>query len=595
MLYFSKNKDYVDTEKYERNLRCNGYILCCMDEMKMQNLFEAALRDSRYVYALDIMKRRSEYLFSSISRNVLYNYLTQIEGCPERYFNKRGVRGTSLDMKKVLLPLYNNGYAQEFLEAYMSYTSTVSRCSDVASLLQGMRDSGLCNKHGQRLGKILYTVNQQTNLRYNYRNYDIISQIPKGYTENISVEDGYFLAWGDFAQADLRIAYNLLLRDSENYKVMSEVEDKYEGIARLVAASNNEEFDYKKFKRERNLYKVYVLETLYGTRAATTKEESEFVKKLNKYLEGCEKYNEYLERIRNRHRLNLPIVTRGYFGYEQPVPPHRTTLSDTCNFALNSPIQTGTSELMILTVNRILDRFRELGYSEDDISVYVVRHDEVVFRCKESILQDAWMFKEASQIQVDDWIPMQLDFSFGYQYGKPDEELTDLVMKNYIDNEWKVKEVTPQNVGISERYFPVSEVIHLTYHLSKVGDKTILAVVDGKLKAYSVYVINSTDAKVVEKSIVGRIYEIVEMYPEEQYQGTLIESNFLKGGLFHNGRLLKFECVSNAGLYAAQCLSEVYANTYARQNGLEMPYRDRGKEVSQFSGYRQLSTLFEKR
>ena len=88
----------------------------------------------------------------------------------------------------------------------------------------------------------------------------MISQIPKDYAKFISVEEGYFLAWGDFAQADLRIAYNLLLRNEENYGLMASVTDKYEGIARLVADANNEPFDYEKFKAERNLYKVYVLE-----------------------------------------------------------------------------------------------------------------------------------------------------------------------------------------------------------------------------------------------------------------------------------------------------------------------------------------------
>lgn len=591
MLQFSRNKDKVDTEQYELNLRQNGFILCDKESMELQYLYDTALRDSLYVYAIDVMKCRSGYIYSELSRQVLYNYLTKVEKCPERYFQKRGVQGFSLDLKKVIEPLYANGFAKDFLDVYRDYSSCASRCSSIKSILAGLQETDLIDVNGRKLGKLPYSVNKQLNLRYNYRNFDIVSQLPKDYVENVTVEDGYFLAWGDFAQADLRVAYNLLLRNDENYKIMMETDDKYEGIAKLVMASIGMPFDPVKFKEERKLYKVYVLETLYGTRAAQTKKEDEFVRRLRSYLDTCEKYKDYVKRIMKRMELNLPVITTSYFGYEQMVPPFKRTTNEILNFALNSPIQTGTSEVMILTVNRIIERFRALGYTEDDISVYMARHDEVVFKCKKSILEDAWLFEESSEIVIDDWIPLRLDFMFGYQYKHEDKDLTNLARMNAERNKWRITKERIDGCS-SAGYFPVPDTIELKCHLVSIGGKTVCSIVSNKLQSVNTYLINSTEEDVVKNAVVGRVFEITGYFPESSYQGAVIESNFIEGALYKDGRLLCFRKVSNASLYQAQCIAEHCANLYADRNNLNRVCRDRRDEMEQLKNYKQFSEVF---
>lgn len=577
MLKFSRGKSSVNIEKYEENLRQNGRILCDKEKMVRLYNYECVHRDSLEIYARDIVLRKSGGNLASLSRDSIYLYLTRYEGCPDRFFRTNKSTGFSLDMKRVLTPLLMNGYAEEFLNVYTEYKSVKSKCSNISSIIAACNDPFLVKQDGTELYQLLYSVNQQTNLRYNYKNFDIISQIPKEYTNAITVEDDYLLAWGDFAQSDLRIAYNLLLRNKDNYEIMYNTEDKYEGIARLIAKANGEDFDYETFKANRSLYKVYVLETIYGTRGSSIQSTRSFIQSLSKYLDGCEKYNEYVRRIDNTIAMNLPVVTKGYFGFEQAAPSNLYRPVDIRNFALNSPIQTGTSEIMILTVNSIIDRFRQLGYGPEDVSVYMVRHDEPVFRISKRALKDAWIFKNASEIYVDDWIPLKLDFKYGYYYGEEDEELSKAVDYSIALNEHKIETVEADSYGMSKEYYPIADVGNVYWHLAKVGKKTVLAVYDPVLQAANIALINSTDQKKVEATSVAIVRDLAQLYKKNGFNGVIAHGNFVSGALYNDGILVKFINGSGAKLYQAQLFAEVMANR------IEKVYPDRSAEMRQYN------------
>ncbi|MFQ9150775.1 MAG: hypothetical protein ACLR6B_03780 [Blautia sp.] len=297
------------------------------------------------------------------------------------------------------------------------------------------------------------------------------------------------------------------------------LKDKYEGIARPIAKANGEDFDYESFKKNRNLYKVYVLETIYGTRGSSIQSTRSFIQSLAKYLDSCEKYTEYVRRINNTIAMNLPVITRGYFGFEQAAPSNLFRDVDIRNFALNSPIQTGTSEIMILTVNAIIDKFRSLGYGPDDVSVYMVRHDEPVFKISKKVLKDAWVFKNASEIYVDDWIPLQLDFKYGYYYGEEDAGLAEAVDYSVDLNAHKIDIVTADDYGMSKEYYPIADVGNVYWHLAKVGEKSVLAIYDPTLQAANVAMINSSDDKKVEATAIALVRDLAQLYKKKGYNG----------------------------------------------------------------------------
>lgn len=526
MIKFTQN-DYVDIDKYEERLRYNGYLTC--DKVRMNNiyLYNRAHSDSLAAMARDTMRYHSGAMCGELSKGVIYRYLQRYEGCPEHYFYSKNVQGISIDSKRVLGPLYQNGYAKEFLEFYTESRSIASKCNKIKTLLEQCNTEAGKDSKGNTLTRIPYNVNQQQNLRYNYKNYDVIG-IPKEYSSTIGVEDGYVLAWGDFAQSDFRIAFNLLLRDSKNTEFMASIDDKYEGLARLIAEKNNTQFNKEEFLAMRKTYKTMTLATMYGTRNSMVKEERDFITMLSAYLEQCPKYAEFVKRINDKIELGLPFTLTSYFGHQEWIPiVYRK--EDTLHKALNTPIQSGTSEVVILVVNKILDLFYDLGYTEEDISVYLVRHDEPIFKMKKEVLKDAWIFEEVSKIIIDNWVPLQLDFSFGEYYKVEDPELTDLARRSIKKNSDKITIIEQSDITGSE-YYPIQPVAHVSscaieFEHDSVK-KTALVFVSEDLKIFDLKVLKSTDTDVVYSAFMNYL-DSLENIIDGTYTGMLVYTNIV--------------------------------------------------------------------
>lgn len=367
--------DIPDVELYESRLRAPGYIYLNKEKASKLLVYQDVCRVSCYNLAKIVMKANSSNRYRELSDDMVCDYLLEVERCPEyKILSNKNKRGYSIESKSVLMPLLQNGYAREFLEPFIEFKSLKKQCSTIRNMIAGLVSDDTVNEEGQAIERLAYKVNVQTNLRFNYNNFDIVT-IPHIYNSCVSVPKGKILVWADFDQSDLRIAYNLFLRDKNNAKIMDACDDKYEGMARLVAAVNNEPFDLDKFKKERDLYKVHVLKTIYGGQPAGTEEERQFIKKLQNFLNTCPRYVEYKKRLDDKCALGLPLQINSYFGHTE-IYNIGYNKSSAVNFGLNSPNQTGTSEIMVLTVNTILNKFYELGYTQDQVDIYYVRHDE---------------------------------------------------------------------------------------------------------------------------------------------------------------------------------------------------------------------------
>lgn len=599
MFKFTKNS-VVDVEKYAERIQKNGTIYLDKDRMKTNYEYEKVLRDSLYLRALDVMRYHSNGIYNYCGREALIGYLTRFEHCPEHYFSKRGVQGYSVDMGKVLKPLYENGYANDFLALYMDHSSLKSRCAGVLKMIEVLREPAGVNNEDKEIYPIYYSVNKQINLRFNYKNFDIISQIPKaldgyvvkesGYVDAITCPKGYCLAWGDFAQSDLRIALSLLIRDKNNAEVFSQCDDMYEAVARLVCKHTNTEFDIENFREERKKYKVHTLATIYGTRNTVVNSAKSFITTLSNYIESCPKYAEYVERIRTLNSMGVGIPITSYFGYEQYLSPSAGAGKDSMYFSLNSPCQTGSSEAVILTVNKILDLFYENGYTEEDISIYMIRHDEPVFIMKEGVLKDAWIFEQARKVIVDDWIPLQMDFSFGYYYKNENEHLTEMAKKSVEANKEKIVYYDPS--GDSTTYYPVQGVAELFLHYEKVSGKTIAAVISKKLKASNFHLIDSINEEEIRNTLIQKIEQEATKIKDLGYNGVLIRNNFFKGEVYSKGILLKFIEESGSSLFEADCLAKHMTNRYALQQKQEEPFAQ--QDVEEFRTWENLSEKLNK-
>lgn len=537
MLKFSQS-DYVDVELYEHYLGYNGYIAYDRESMLQSARYEEYHTASLAALAIDVMIYNSAWRCSSLTTAVILNYLINYERCPESYFKKKGVKGLSLDATKVLEKLRANGYATEFIDLYTAYKSLKSKCSKIKGITERQREYIGNNKDNIALYKLEYSFKQQKNSRYNYSNEDIIG-IPKEYNNCICIEDGYFLAWGDFAQSDFRIAYNLFIRSPENDELMGKYEDKYEALARIVAVAEGKKFDLEQFKTDRPLYKRLTLATIYGTRSSRVSEEDNFIKMFYAFLQKCPKYIEYEKRLHARAKLGVPIMVKSYFGHVESIAIQYKE-EQTVNDALNSPVQSCTSQVVMLTVNKIMEMFQNLGYTEDDISVYYVRHDEPVFKIKESVLKDIWVLNQASEIIVDNWSPLAMSFNYGYYYKKPDHELENKVQQIYLENANKIDKYEVSTETVTE-YYPVPPIMQLVCVYEKTPDgKAIVCVYDPNDNAVAYFLSYSDEEEAIlefmKKSILSKAAEIYE----KGFRGVFISNKDIEEDFVQGRSLFRF-------------------------------------------------------
>lgn len=566
-MYKFTKADKPDIDKYEERLMKNGYI--CYDRERMNNmyLFATSQRDTLAALARDEMIFRSGGACVDLSSsNVILRYLMKYERCPEHYFVLKGRENYSLDQKKVLAKLEGNGYALNFLTLYKAYKSYQSRCSKIGKILERSTERAGINCEGVDISRIYYNVSQQKNLRYNYNNTDIIG-IPKDYNSCITVEDGYFLAWGDFAQSDFRIAYNLFLRSEENDEIMNSCEDKYEALARMVAREEHVDFDLDKFKEERQIYKRMTLATIYGTRDSQIAEEQQFIKKMTEFLYKCPKYVEYEKRLNDRVDLGLPVSLTGYFGNSEIVA-NKYRKADIINDALNAPVQMGTSEIVILTVNAILDQFYALGYTSDDISVYYVRHDEPVFKIKKSLINDTWLFKQFEYILIDDWSPLKLDFDYGYRYKVKDEELAAEIADITEQNKNKLVIMQP-GTEVDTDFYPISATAKLYMDIHYLpNDKSIVTVYSETYNAACYYLVNTTDESELFNFIKVKVRELTETLAKVGFTGLIVYNKHLEDEDYAEKVYVRYS-INTLDLAKVFTLGELMAYKYCKKNNLE--------------------------
>ncbi len=548
------------------------YILYERESFKATREQMFAQSGTVQIMALDKMLQKSHCRMMSLDKKLIISYLQRFEFCPDHYFRKKGVQGSSLDIGSVVTPLMSNGYAVEFLDYYCTYRGLDSRISHMDSILRDCSKVAAKNYQGRELCKIPCHANQQVNLRYNYRNHDIISEIPKSVTHCISVEDGYIMAWGDFAQSDFRIAYNLFMRTPENDAIMNQYADKYEGLARIVAKTTGTKFDEEKFKQDRPLYKQLTLATVYGKRSSQSKIENEFIGNFSLFLEHCPKYVEFYNNACSAYQMGLPIPVTSYFGYEQ-LCLILYDMSQTIFKTLNCPIQTGTSEIVIFSINYILNTFYSLGYTKDDIKLYYTRHDEIVFKMRPEILNDAWVFKQLKEIYVDDWIPLSLTFNFGYYYGVEDDEL----MNRY--NQIEEKKVARVQ-GKHRDYMPVDAILKIQVAYVYLPDSTVIIFYNETDNTVAPVVTRTSQADDVILAVKQAFHNLKL---QKRYRGILVKNSLFDAEDYNvDGFYIKFSKVLFNDIVKAQILAAYTTCTYCKQLGIQSPVNPPSKSSEEF-------------
>lgn len=539
MINLTKSTE-INFEEYEDNIKENGFIY--IDAMILHNRLEENILEENSLYGLccRIMNANSLCCYNNVdSRDGVYNFLTKYLGVSENLlFDKKTKSMYSISQPK-LQKVYDCNLAREFLEPYFAYKTLKDENASARSIFNRLDIKDDISNNDTPLGRLYYNVNQNQNYRYNYKDYDVIT-INKKYNDMITVPKGYVLAWGDFSQSDLRIAYNLLLRTDENFKIVSQYDDMYMGIASLLAYESGEEFDKDKFLAERNLYKTYTLSGIYGKNEQMTSEGTKFMTKLRKFLNNCPKYQEYLNRINDNLELDRPLIIDSYFGLSQVMLPSHNQFSKPQDKALNTPIQSGTSLILIAVVNKLIRKFRELGYSKDDISVYMVRHDEVLFMMKEEVIKDSWILKNTDNIIVDDWLPLKMEFNFGYNYKVIDNILQSKYDRSCALNRNRMDKYSPSGVS-SVNYYPIKPVYKIyvgMYSLETSNDIAVAFYIHEENKVCFLKFANNSE---LFDELQKRICLLEQQITDKGYDGIIVYNSHFNYTINYKQHLVKYK------------------------------------------------------
>jgi transcriptional regulator CtsR len=367
------------------------------------------------------------------------------------------------------------------------------------------------------------------------------------------------------------------MRSPEHDEIMNAYDDKYEALARMVIGSEGKLFDYDQFKEERQLYKKLTLATVYGTRASAVPSEQPFIDRLTEFLRQCPKYMEYNKRLNDRVDIGLPIAIDSYFGNSQIIAGKYRDV-DIINDALNAPVQTGTSEIVALTTMQILEEFYNRGYSEEDISVYYVRHDEPVFRVSEKALKDAWIFNQFNQILIDDWTPLRMDFNFGYYYKQQDEKLENIIKECYKDNANKIVNIKVGNT--INNFYPVPPVCSLTVSKTETADNKIVYCLFSEELNGAHYKLLNSKPESEENYVFKIISDLEEQIYRKGYRGILVKASFVNTTeSFIGNSYIQLRFVNDNTLSKSQLLSDFMAIKYSIKNKIDysrisLPYKE---------------------
>lgn len=442
------NEVYVNMEDLTSRL---NYLLA------LQATYRRNIEEHMWVYSCGQV--------SHFNRDSLLHFLQRYYYVDESDLIHRKTRKLSVDKDQIIKPLMERRIElKDFLGVYLRYTELKSDIQKLSKIRDEFaKPTELVDKNGNPLHAIGFNYERQATGRY-YTKNDGIQNYSKRYTDLLTVPEGYFLYWSDFHQIDLRVAYETILREKnpEADTIFQSTEDKYEAMARIMKHKAGETFNLDEFTSKRKAYKVGVLARTYGQakyQISKATGDSIFAEMLEQYFTQNATYTTYLEKIKTLCLVSGTFTVTDYFGTERTVTVE-SNQSRTINVALNTPIQSTSNSIVMHYTNAVLGRFREMGFDADKISLYLNRHDEVVFMIHESMKPYLWMIEDLSTVQVDSWATLTMEPQLGFNYGIENPKLQETLYQNIIDNSTKfTKGVTHER---NEQYSPVKEVFRGT-------------------------------------------------------------------------------------------------------------------------------------
>lgn len=491
MLLINSSVYQIDTKFFEDNIGIDGFDMY-IDVFKyyaMSTEFAGMFKTAE-ILLREFIERITCGMYHDVSPSVIRVLLT-------RYFSADSLIGlrpmnsgnVSIDKEKVIKPLkeaalkriYDNpvyyGDIVEFCNLYLDYSSLKNLTQTAESKKKLLMETDLTDNLGSKLCTISSMYIKQSTGRY-YTNSDNLQGWNLKIVPAFTAPKDYYLVWADFDQIDLRVAANLVLFNGhpEMVKEFDETPDKYEAIAKIICKRLNKPFDLEKFKANRKAYKRAVLARLYGASMKTMMSsgftDTGEISMLNDYYNSHQYYQEYIESFRQAIAFEAEVCIEDYFGFERRIAVsgknyggRNAQVLESC---LNTPIQSTSNDIVMLWVNEVTKRFRDLGFGKDKFRVALLRHDEAIFLVHKDCTPHTWLFKYCSSIFIDKWSELTIEPEFGYNYKQPNEALYKSYEESISNNLIKINNNTNVAKSDNKKWSPCKKTIHLQ-HIAPVS------------------------------------------------------------------------------------------------------------------------------
>lgn len=466
MLCINSKKYNLDVEYFEKSINKDGFDVYVNNLMYTSILCDTEARFyTVQMLLIEKMQFLSQGAITGINSTSVASILKDYLLLEESGLLTTKSRKISLDMTKVILPLvtwcreqmgrnpvrYSN--AVEFCNLYIEYSKLKNLTESMNAEMKFFMKTDKVDNSGMTIVKTSSLYDKRSTGRY-YTNNRNLQGWSKETLSTLTAPKDYYLVWADFDQIDLRVAANLILFNGhpEVIEQFDKTSDKYEAIARIMANKLNIPFDLDKFKVNRKGYKTAVLARLYGANQRTLKRSLEDWQErstLDNYYKTHEYYQKYVNTFNTAIGFDGDVVIEDYFGFTRRIDAHSSRNKDRIlEQCLNTPIQSTSNDIVMLWINEITKRFRELGFNSDKFTVYLVRHDEGIFLLHKDTLPYLWIFKECSKIFIDSWSELTVEPKLGFNYKIVNDNLTKEYEKSVNDNTGlitKVKGIMDKN------------------------------------------------------------------------------------------------------------------------------------------------------
>jgi len=450
MLKYTKT-DYVPSLEFKALMRRHLNLYMDYNKLKYDIMYDNGILNNLFKQISNYIEFFSDYKIEKYTANEICPFLVKYEKVPENLIMKIGKKGPIYSLDKTIREKLNSyNYVPELMDLINAYTEIDTSVDIGRSLLRALIKTDLISNCGDEIYSAPFSYKESDTFRV-YTSDISATTIPIKYVKHITSPKDYLLLWCDFAQIDLRCAWNMILRynneQSANIDINSDTIDFYKLVAQDVSLTNKRNFSEEKFKEDRHKYKRIILSTINGASVQALINDIKdkvFSENLYNYINTQNKaYVEYKETINNNIASKVNFYMQTYFGTKMYIPFDGLD-KDICTASLNRPLQGTSADIQKLVTVDIYNKMQSLINDPTKFFPILNRHDETLWYIHKECLPFLNEFNSMCKIQIDDWDLIELEWEIGYNYKTPITDIKNKYINNSEEKFIKSNEILPK-------------------------------------------------------------------------------------------------------------------------------------------------------